>query len=167
MNCVAVIAGALLVAAGAQISIPMVPVPATLQTLAICLLGLALGPWRAALALTAYLALVLADLPVLSSLQQVGGSQFVRFPSAGYVVGFIPAAAFIGWFGGLDVRAGRIFAACILGHAIILACGVGVLAAWIGINDAFTKGVLPFIPGMIVKSAVATGLVYAWRAAKS
>lgn len=153
-----VVLGAAGMAAGAQLSIPMVPVPTTLQTLAVVLLGLLAGPWLAMGSATLYLVLVLAGLPVLSSGQQHGGWAFLDFPAAGYVIGFIPAA---GLAGRLGRRAGlpRRFSAGLAAHAAVLAFGVPVLALWLGWSDAVARGLYPFLPGAVAKSALAAVIV--------
>lgn len=154
--------GALAIAAGAQLSVPMVPVPTTLQTLAIVLLGLLAGPRLAMASAALYLGLVLAGVPLLSSGQAQGGRAFLQFLAAGYVVGFIPAAGVAGWLGrGRGVA--RQFAAGIAAHGVVFAGGVPVLAAWLGWSDALEQGLYPFIFGAIAKSAAAAGIALALR----
>jgi len=158
----AVLVGALLIAVGAQVSVPMVPVPTTLQTLALLVVAFLVGPRLAMAVAGLYLALVLLDLPFLSSAQQQGGWAFTRFLAAGYVVGFIPAAGVAGWLGrrgGL----GRLLVAGLVAHAIVFAFGVPVLAYWLDWSTALANGLLPFLPGAFAKSLVAAGLVELWR----
>ena len=91
-----VLLGALAIAVGAQISVPMIPVPTTLQTLAVLAVGLMGGPRVGVASALLYLCLVVAGLPVLSSAQRYGGMAFLEFAAAGYVIGFVPAAAVAG-----------------------------------------------------------------------
>jgi biotin transport system substrate-specific component len=152
-----IVLGAVAMAAGAQVSVPMVPVPTTLQTLVVVLLGLLAGPRLAMGAAALYLLLAIAGLPVLSSFQRHGGWAFVEFLAAGYVVGFIPAAGVAGWLG----RTGgflRLAAAGLAGHAVVLAFGVPVIAYWVDWPTAIERGLTPFLIGAAAKSLVAAGI---------
>ena len=73
-----------------QISIPIGPVPITLQTLAILLIGYFLSPKKSALATTLYLIMGLAGLPIFSAFS--GGPQSILMPSFGFILGFIPVS---------------------------------------------------------------------------
>lgn len=148
-----IVAGAALIAAGAQLVIPMVPVPTTGQTLAVVMVGLWAGPWLGALAAVLYLGLVLAGLPVLAGGEKLPGLALFQSMTWGYVVGFIPATALVGRLG----RGKPFLLAClaaVAGHAIVLACGVPVLALKIGWAGAVTHGLLPFLYGALAKSVI-------------
>ena len=88
-----VLAGSAFIALAAQVSVPMVPVPMTLQTLAILIVGLGMGSRLGALTLVAYLAEGALGLPVFaegkSTLALIG-------PSAGFLVGFVGMAFIAG-----------------------------------------------------------------------
>ena len=90
---VLVLAGSAFIALAAQVSVPMVPVPMTLQTLAILMVGLTMGSRLGALTLLAYLAEGAVGLPVFaegkSTLALIG-------PSAGFLVGFVGMAFIAG-----------------------------------------------------------------------
>ena len=118
--------GAAAVAAGAQISDPTVPVPTTLQTLAVVTVALLRGPWIGAGAAALYLGLVLLDLPVLSGGRAHG--DLLALPSAGYVVGFLPGAAVTGAIGRRAAGIVGWTSAALTGHATVLAIGVPTLA---------------------------------------
>jgi len=154
--------GALAIALGAQISIPMVPVPTTLQTLAVVAVGLLGGPRAGAGAAGLYLLLAVLGLPVLAEGARHGGWAFVELTSAGYVVGFVPGAALAGWLGHRRSLA-RAAAAGVAAHAVVLAIGVSVLAAHIGPGAAIEYGLLPFLVGAVVKGIGAAALVAATR----
>lgn len=98
---VLVVAGSALIAVAAQISVPMYPVPMTLQTLAILIVGLSLGSRLGALALLAYLAEGAVGLPVFaeakSTLALIG-------PSAGFLVGFVGMAFIAGLAADYGIR---------------------------------------------------------------
>ncbi len=150
--------GALAIALGAQISIPMVPVPTTLQTLAVVAVGLLGGPRAGVGAASLYLLLAVLGLPVLAEGARHGGWAFVELESAGYVVGFIPGAALAGWLGHGRSLA-RAAAAGVAAHAVVLAIGVSVLAVHIGVGPAVAYGLTPFLVGALVKGVGAAGLV--------
>lgn len=155
-----VLLGAIAIAIGARVTFPMVPVPMTLQTLAVLSAGLLMGPRRGALAALVYLGLVVGGLPVLAEGERAAGLAFLELKSAGYVVGFIPGAWVAGQVGaGRDWRKG--IAAGLLGHLAILLCGGTVLALWIGPVPALQYGVTPFLPGAVVKSLLAAGVPWA------
>lgn len=131
------------------------PVPITLQSAVVVLAGLTLGPVLGTTSMLLYVALGLAGLPVFSG--ALGAATLVG-PTAGYLFGFIIAQPVIGalalqrWNSWL-----RLAAAALAGHAIILTAG----AAWLSVLNggqlalAATLGVLPFVYGSLVKSAVA------------
>jgi biotin transport system substrate-specific component len=154
--------GAIAVAVAAWIEVPMVPVPMTMQTYAVLVTGALLG-WRLGVAaMIVYLAAAAIGLPVLSG----GSSGLDRLigATAGYLAGFVVAAAMVGWLGERGwARAGvaRCVAAMALGHAVVLGLGVTWLAARIGWSQALAAGLTPFIPGAIVKSVLAAATVMA------
>ena len=153
-----IVGGSLLVALLAQVKIPLgfTPVPITGQTFAVLLVGALLGGWRGGLALALY-AVEGAFLPFFA-----GGASgwFWTLPSGGYIVGFIPAAALVGWLCQLGWnRRPWLLAAMLLGNAVIYLPGLLQLnlflpadaaAAW-GCADVWQCGLLPFIPGDLVK----------------
>lgn len=150
---------ALAIAVGAQVTVPMVPVPMTLQTLAVLVAGILLGPRRGATAAVMYLALVVVGLPVLADGGRAGWTAFLQLKSAGYVVGFIPGAAVAGVLG---YRKGwrRALQGGLAAHGVVLVVGGAVLAWWIGLSGALEYGVVPFLPGAVVKSALAACAVW-------
>ena len=85
--------------------------------------------------------------------------------SFGYVLGFIAAAYVVGYLAerGWDRSPVKMFAAMLLGAAVLYVPGLIWLAAWIGTEKAIQFGLLPFIPGDLVKAAVAAlGFPAAW-----
>lgn len=146
-----VVAGSLLIAALAQIQIPLPfsPVPITLQTLGVFLVAGALGGKRGALSVALYVAEGAAGLPFfaggLAGLAQLGG------PRGGYLAGFVAAAAAIAW---LLPRRGALLA-LVAGQIAIYALGVGWLSTFMGLKAAFIAGCLPFLVGDALKLAVA------------
>lgn len=148
----------------AQIAIPMVPVPMTLQTWAVLLAGAAMGPVRGMAAVALYLAAGLAGLPVLAD----GASGVGPFtgPTAGYLIAFLPAVGLAGWLS-VNGRLKRSLPAILrmLGlHLLILALGGGWLAISIGVGPALENGALPFLPGAVLKSMLVVAA--AWGLAR-
>ena len=148
----AVVTFAAPMALSAQIAVPMLPVPMTLQTFAVLLAGAVLGPRWGVASVLLYLAAAMVGLPVLSD----GASGIARFsgPTAGYLVAFIPAAFLAGWL----ARNGRLTrlipatAWMVALHLLILAWGSAWLALDVGMEPALLNGALPFIPGTVIKS---------------
>ncbi|MDR3152978.1 MAG: biotin transporter BioY [Deltaproteobacteria bacterium] len=144
---------AALIAAGAWLSIPLGPVPVTLQTFFVLLCGFTEGP-RAWKAVALYVGAGLAGFPVFSG--GVAGPALLFGPTAGFALSFPPAAA----LAGMGARAGggfaRLFAFGALATALIYAAG----AIGICVNLSLSWGksflaVLPFVPGDAVKLAAA------------
>lgn len=159
--------GTLFLAASSWIEVPMVPVPMTMQTFAVTLIG-ALYGWRlGAITVLAWLGEAVVGLPVLAG--GSGGIAHFAGPTAGYLFAFPLAAALVGWLAERGWTAGgklvRSFVAMLAGNAFILVMGGAWLAAMIGAESAITYGVTPFILGAIVKSALATASVEATRRA--
>jgi biotin transport system substrate-specific component len=145
----------------AQVSVPIpgTPVPQSLQTLAVAVVGLTLGPTHGALAVTLYVVLGGAGAPIFAD--GAGGMESLRGPTAGYLVGFIFGAA----VAGLPTVVDRIrnvlgaFAAAVAAHVVILGFGWLRLASMLGATAAYTAGVAPFLVGGVVK-AVAASLLW-------
>jgi biotin transport system substrate-specific component len=163
---VTVVLGSLLVAICAHIAFPLwfTPVPITLQTFAVLLLGLALSPGMAASALVLYLIEGMAGLPVLAPTPTVAFLHIFG-PTGGYLLAYPFAAAFTGFLRGryLGKSARTAFAvnagAAAIGSAVILLSG----ALWFGIltrqpaMTVLTMTVAPFLAGDILKVIAAAG----------
>ena len=147
--------GTLIVAAAAHISVPMLPVPMTLQTLAVLAIGAAFGARLGAATLALYAIEGAAGLPVFSP--TADGYPGIIGPTGGYIIGFILAAGLVGWFAekGWDRSIPKMLVACVLGGAILYVPGLAWLATYIGAEGAVKFGLLPFIAGDLVKAAIA------------
>src|SRR5215510_13434042 len=157
-----VIVFSLFIAASAQFSIQIGPVPITRQSFAVLLTGALLGSRLVAAAVIAYLIEGAIGLPFFAP---GGAPGLLRFfgPTGGYLVAF-PAAAFItGAFAehGWDKRYATAVAAMAIGSAIIFLGGW----AWYSVLTntppvpAFKLAVLPFLPGDVIKIALAAAVL--------
>lgn len=140
----------------AQVSIPMpLGVPMTMQTFAICLCGLLLGPRYGALAALVYVLLGLVGLPVFAGFS--GGFQKVFGPTGGFLLSF-PLMA---WLAGLGAermhRKGAVVFWLTAANAANLLTGMLMFAAMMHttLQQAFAACVLPFLPVTVVKTAAA------------
>jgi biotin transport system substrate-specific component len=150
----AVLAGSFALAISAQLAIPMFPVPITMQTLVVVLLGYFLGKHTAAATVLAYLAEGSMGLPVFAS----GGLGLAHLigPTGGYLLAFVPAAYFSGLLLQKEYKSrwitGTVIMALMLG---ILFVGSLWLSIFCGMKTAFTVGFLPFLPGLGIKTLLA------------
>lgn len=158
----AVLFGTLVLALSSQISVPIVPVPVTMQTLAVTLIGAVYG-WRlGAITVTAWLFEAVLGLPVLAN--GSGGLPSFLGPTAGYLFAFPFAAALVGWLAQQGWNGGRpmlAFTAMLAGNALCLAFGGLWLATLIGLERAFFAGVVPFLIGAGLKSALGAATLVA------
>jgi biotin transport system substrate-specific component len=146
--------GVALLAASAHIALPFWPVPMTMQSGVVLLLGAAYGSGLAEATVGAYLVAGAVGLPVLAT---GAGLAYMAGPTVGYLVGFLAAASFMGqcssqgvmrgWFGTLVAFA--------VGAVIIFACGIGWLSLLIGPQKALAAGLLPFLPSEATKLVMA------------
>jgi biotin transport system substrate-specific component len=158
--------GALFTALLAQVSVrlPFTPVPITLQTLAVLLVGASLGARRGFLAEALYVLLGLAGLPVYAGGQ--GGLAHLLGPTGGYIIGFVLAAYLAGRLAerSWDRQAPKALLAMILADLLIYACGLPWLALYVGWGRVLLLGFVPFIVGDTLKILIASGLLPGtWR----
>jgi len=168
-----VVAGAALTALSAQIAftVPWTPVPYTLQTGAVLLVGTALGMWRGAASMLLYIAAGALGMGVFAEgrsglAADAGGLT----PTLGYLVGFIVAAAVVGRLAeaGWDRTFVRAAGLMVIGTLIVYAIGVPVLAivAELPLTTALEVGALVFVPWDLAKVVGAALLLpLAWRVA--
>ncbi len=153
------VGGTLLLALSAKAQVPFYPVPMTLQTLAVLAIGAAYGARLAAATLALYLIEGLVGLPVFAG--PLAGPAYMVGPTAGYLVGFLVAAALIGWLAerGWDRAWPSLIGAMTIGHAVIFAFGFAWLALPFGAEKAWELGVAPFYAETLVKTLLAAALV--------
>ncbi len=161
------VCGSLFVAGAAQISIPMVPVPMTLQTMAVVGVGAAFGARLGAATLLLYLLEGLVGLPFFAGGQAGFFKDGILISSGGYIVGYIFAAALVGWLAekGWAGNPAKMVVATLLGGALLYVPGLAWLAVWAAqvkgmdasaaIQASIAWGLLPFILGDIIKAVIA------------
>lgn len=156
----ALLAGALLVALGAQLAIPLPgnPVPLTFQVPAVLIVGGLLGPRMGAASMAIYLLLGAAGLPVFAPTGVPGVARLLG-PTGGYLVAYPLAAALVGLLASEGRSWGRLLAGLVAGVAVIHVGGVAQLAILTGdVGTAVGLGSLPFLFGDVLKIVLA-GLV--------
>jgi biotin transport system substrate-specific component len=157
------IAGSIALTISAKISIPTIPVPFTMQTLVVLLLGFAYGPALAGATVGLYLLQGAFGLPVFQGTPEKGlGLAYMMGPTGGYLAGFFVAAVVCGKLAqkGWDKRFSTMALGMILGNAIIYAFGLAWLGSLIGWDKPVLQyGMTPFLVGDLIKIAIAVALV--------
>ena len=153
------VVGVFLIALGAWIQIPMVPVPMSLQTFFVVLIG-GLAGWRLGGAvLVLYLVSGALGAPVFAD----GASGFHHLVgmTAGYLFGFLVAAIWVGFLAerGWTSSFFRSALVMVFGHGVILGLGAGVLGLMAGWATAYEGGFRPFLLGGLAKSILAAGAI--------
>ena len=155
--------GSGLLVLSAKIQVPFWPVPLTMQTFAVLVIGILYG-WRlGAATVVLYLAEGAAGLPVFAG---GGGIGYFAGPTAGYLFGFVIAAALVGRLAerGWDRRILTTAAAMLLGNLAIYVPGLLWLGTVVGYGKVFAVGMLPFLPGDALKLALAAAILpAAWH----
>ena len=162
-----VLAGVAVVALLAQVEIPLWPVPITGQTLGVIIVGASLGAWRGAAALTTYMVLGLAGLPIFAGL--TGSLVAIAKPSFGFVIGFIFSAFVAGWFAerAWDRRPALAFVGFAAASVVPFLFGIPYLAVVLNVSlgldltfwQILEAGLFPFIIGGLVKAGLAALLI--------
>jgi biotin transport system substrate-specific component len=138
-----------LIAIGSWVAIPFVPIPLTLQTLFVILSGAVMGRY-AVLPNGLYILMGVLNIPVFHS--GTAGIAVLLGPTGGYILGFLPGALITGL--AYEHREPVLRISGIAGGlSVIFLCGMVWLSYTAGISPtaAFLIGVLPFIPGDVVK----------------
>lgn len=145
-----------LITAGAFLAVPLGPVPIVLQNFFVLLTGLLLGSRWGLFSVGVYLLAGACGLPVFAG--ATGGLGRLFGPTGGYLFGYLPAVWVVGT---LSERLGRKavgdLLALICGTIIVYACGVPWLRGVTAMDwaQALTIGMIPFLPGDVLKIAAA------------
>jgi len=155
-------AASILLALLARLSIPVPfsPVPITGQTFGVLFLGGLLGRRLATLSIIIYIFEGMIGMPVFA-----GGSLgplYLLGPTGGYILGFIPSAYLVGYLSenGWNRNVLLTSISMVIGTFLIFLFGVSWLSFTAGLNTAILIGFIPFLPGAVVKIALATVIVY-------
>ncbi len=153
----AVLLGTALVAAAAQVAVPLpgTPVPLTLQPLAVLIVGGMLGPGLGAASLLLYVGLGAAGLPVFTPIGLPGVARLVG-PTGGYLLAYPIAAYAVGKLAGDGTRLPRLVLAVLSGLALIHLGGLAQLLILTGnVRTAARFGTIPFLAGDLIKLGLA------------
>jgi biotin transport system substrate-specific component len=162
-----VLGASVLLSLSAKIQVPFWPVPMTMQSYMVLVLGMALGPRLGPAAVAAYLAQGALGLPVFAGTPEKGiGLAYMTGPTGGYLLGFFVAAIVTGQCAarGFDRRWPYALLTATAGMAVIFACGLLWLSSLIGVDKAIQFGAAPFALGALLKILLAMlTLPLAWR----
>lgn len=151
--------GSALLTLSAKLQVPFYPVPMTMQTLVVLLIGLAFGAGLGVATVLLYLAEGTVGLPVFAGTPEKGiGLAYMLGPTGGYLVGFVLAAAITGWIAERRRDAAGLALAVVAGMIAIYTPGVLWLAHIVGFDTALELGLVPFVWGDLLKGALAFAL---------
>jgi biotin transport system substrate-specific component len=149
---------AALTVVGANVVIPIQPVPITLQTLFVLLAGASVGRGWGSLSQVLYVGLGVAGLPLFAG--GAGGLAVLTGPSGGYLLSFLVAPWVVGAMLARSNRVGWQVLSFLAGKIVILALGVAHLTLFYthDLGQSLAVGVLPFLPGAVFKIAAAVSI---------
>jgi len=161
----AVLFGLCLLTLSAKVQVPFWPVPMTLQTLVVLMLGMAYGPPLGAGTVLAYLLVGAAGLPVFAGTPERGiGLAYMMGPTGGFLMGFVLAAWITGALAerGWDRSVPWCAAAMLAGTVVIFVLGLAALIPITGFSRAIEAGLILASSALkIALGAVAMPLI--WR----
>jgi biotin transport system substrate-specific component len=153
--------GTALLTVSAKVNVPLPLVPMTMQTLVVVMIGVVYGSRLGLATVAAYLVEGAMGFPVFAG--PIGGVAYMAGSTGGYLAGFVVAVFVAGLLAerGWARTMPRLFAVMIVAHILIIGGGFAWLAYGIGIGTtkAWAVGVLPFIAGTLVKSALGATLI--------
>jgi biotin transport system substrate-specific component len=159
--------GTLLLTISAKTQIPFWPVPMTMQTYIVLVLGMAYGARLGVATVGVYLVFGAMGLPVFAGTPEKGvGLAYMLGPTGGYLMGFLVAAWLCGALAarGFDRGFVKTLIAMSIGHVVIFMFGVAWLAQLMGFTKAFAVGVAPFWAATIAKTLLGVvTLPLAWK----
>ena len=150
--------GSFLLAVSSKVQVPFWPVPMTMQTFVVFLIGMSYG-WRLSFfTLLAYIIEGALGLPVFAT---GAGLTYLVGPTAGYIYGMLLASIVIGFLSEKNFSKTYFMSlvSLLIGSVIIFTLGVGYLGSIIGYDKAINFGLLPFIPSELFKIALAVALI--------
>ncbi len=157
-----VVLGSALLWASAKAQVPMWPVPMTMQSLVVLVIGFAYGARLGMATVLFYLAQGVLGFPVFAGTPEKGiGLAYMMGTTGGYLVGFVLSAGLCGWLAerGWGSSLVSLAGAMTLGSLILFVPGVLWLATFVGFDKAIALGLMPFAAGIVVKGALGVALV--------
>lgn len=166
LSCLQTLFGAFFLAGMAQLSLPLYPVPLTMQVLGVFMLGMIQGGKRAFASTLLYLLFISLGLPFLAG--AASNPLWLALPQAGYLAAF-PFAAFI--VGALTERRAdpssmRLLLALLVGELFIFSSGILGLTRLFSLKQALMVGLFPFLPVEGLKILIALlfgGVFLRWK----
>lgn len=153
-----VLSGSLILALASQVSVRLSisPIPITLQTLAVLLIGATMGSKRGASAILLYIVEGASGMPVFAG--GLSGIAYMLGPTGGYLLGFVAAAYVVGFCAerGYDRHVVTTFIILAIGNAITYTFGLLWLAFYVEKSLALQMGLFPFITGDVLKIVMAS-----------
>lgn len=143
---------------GANIVVPLAPVPMTLQTLFVLLAGASIGRGWGSLSQGLYVGLGALGLPFFAA--GASGAGVIAGPTGGYLIAFMVAPLVVGAMLRRSSRVGWQIVSFTAGTIVIFAFGLAHLALFYtrDLGQALAVGLVPFLPGAVVKIAAALSL---------
>ncbi|MBC8791412.1 MAG: biotin transporter BioY [Tagaea sp. CACIAM 22H2] len=154
--------GSALLWASAKAQVPMWPVPMTMQSLVVLVIGFAYGARLGMATVLFYLAQGAVGFPVFAGTPEKGiGLAYMLGTTGGYLVGFVLSAGLCGWLAERGWGSSLVWlaGAMALGSLILFVPGVLWLATFVGFDKAVALGLMPFAAGIVVKGALGVALV--------
>ena len=161
-NATLMVFGFCLLTASAKIQIPFWPVPMTMQTFVVLVIGMAYGGRLGAATVLAYLIAGAGGLPVFAGTPERGlGLAYMVGPTGGFLLGFLLSAALVGYLAerGWDRTIAGTAGAMVAGNVLILLMGLGWLSVSLGIPRAIEVGLTPFLVSTVLKTILGIALM--------
>ncbi len=157
-NIILVFLGTILLSVSSKVQVPFWPVPMTMQTFVVFIIGMSYGSKLALTTLLLYLLEGALGLPVFA---KGGGLLYLTGPTAGYLYGMMFAAWLIGKFADLNYNNSYLksLKSLLIGTLIIFLFGVGYLGSIIGFDKALAAGLYPFLLSELFKILLAVALI--------
>jgi len=153
----------IITALSAKLKLEIGAVPLTMQTFAVLLSGALLGSKRGALSQLTYLSVGISGIPWFS---RGGGLGYIMSPTFGYLIGFILAAYFVGWFceRGFDRKIKTALISMLIGNILLYIPGLLWLVKFVGLGKVLSVGLYPFLFGDLLKILLAgLALPIGWK----
>ena len=150
-------------ALSATLKLEIGAVPITMQTFVVLLSGALLGSKRGALSQLTYLLVGISGIPWFS---RGGGLGYIMSPTFGYLIGFILAAFFVGWFceRGFDRKIKTTLISMLIGNILLYIPGLLWLVKFVGLGKVLSVGLYPFLFGDLLKILLAgLALPIGWK----